>query len=304
MYIFRDTFSAKVLNGNLEWVSAEEVKTGAFAVSSCFQLAQTVSHWFIGDGVNATPCTEKTAAAKYLVTPGFFCILEEGRDVYPACLFREPGRDERPVFRHLISNGLNGVEDQFGKSDEFSKDPAFRMTALTLFPNMGKNPESPRKARAGSPSASPIRNNRPQTAFIDELGVHLEALRETAEHVDDLVSQYSRQYMELCQLQEDLLHVLEFADLNAPALTRTAARLKQTGLDRREAKDMLEILTSLKGMLGLPALEFFPKACETVAKFGKRAYTPRQLTQDDLRELIGDGALSKISVEEPLNMEQ
>ena len=76
--------------------------------------------------------------------------------------------------------------------------------------------------------------------FVEEMNYFFTNIERTN---SDLKNQLRTKEME----QDDLLHEIEISKLNAFELTKVATRLQKTRKERREIKDKLEFIATIKG---------------------------------------------------------
>lgn len=85
---------------------------------------------------------------------------------------------------------------------------------------------------------------------LDNVDVIEKYLNESSEFFGLLDAEKARLESDLSRKElerDDLLHEIELASLNAIELTRTSMRLKKTLQERRELKDKIDMLTTVKG---------------------------------------------------------
>lgn len=85
---------------------------------------------------------------------------------------------------------------------------------------------------------------------LDDIDVIEKYLNESSEFFGLLDAEKARLESDLSRKElerDDLLHEIELASLNAIELTRTSMRLKKTLQERRELKDKIDMLLTVKG---------------------------------------------------------
>lgn len=85
---------------------------------------------------------------------------------------------------------------------------------------------------------------------LDDIDVIEKYLNESSEFFGMLDAEKARLESDLSRKElerDDLLHEIELASLNAIDLTRVSMRLKKTLKERRELKDKIDMLSTVKG---------------------------------------------------------
>lgn len=82
---------------------------------------------------------------------------------------------------------------------------------------------------------------------IDEVECFVKEMNEFFTNIEKVNSRLKDQLRTKELEQDDLLHEIELSKLNAFELTKVAVRLRQTRIERREIKDKIEFMNTVKG---------------------------------------------------------
>ena len=249
--------------------------------------------------------------------------LEDGitKKIYPEVLNRKPKTDyERDFFQTLISDGLDGIQERvllcmagasakvatelFGDLD-YALIEEYKMKLDEII-NQKQNADEPKESKediaegeigeeeegmgdakdSGSLGGFIIRRQPTVNEFINKASLSIDSLLEV---LDDLAALEMEKQGELTQIdskQMDLLHLIEFTDLNAADRARVFVSLQTVRRERRDIKNTLLAIYNLKQVLHSIDLGVMRNAAKGIHNISNQIYCTRVLTEDDVHTYI------------------
>lgn len=118
----------------------------------------------------------------------------------------------------------------------------------------------------------------------EDISLFISNLKDVEKEYKIILGKYSKEFSEQDRKQQDILHYLEFNNLNSVAAYRLMKELKEVRLERRKAEDTVQLLMNLASKLKLNNNEAntsviinSKKQQMKMRRYKMRVYTEKQL---------------------------